>query len=153
MTVALDRALVPTEEQARQAARAGTAIDAVLETLGGRDVVELSTDADGSMERLVVPAAALQLFRDLLEHLAAGDAVQVLPIHAELTTQQAANLLNVSRPHLIKLTDEGALPYRRAGTHRRIRVRDLVDYKRRDDEYRKQVLDDLAREAEEQGLD
>ena len=76
----------------------------------------------------------------------------IIPDHAELTTVQAADLLNVSRPYLIKLLDDKAIPHRKVGKHRRIRVDDVMAYKDAIDREREEILDQLTREAQEQGL-
>jgi excisionase family DNA binding protein len=81
-----------------------------------------------------------------------GNAVSILPVNAELTTQEAADILNVSRPFVVQLVEEGRLPARRVGTHRRLSVEDVMNYKRQDDEQRARVADELAREAREMGL-
>lgn len=98
---------------------------------------------------LVVPRQALVLLRDLLTEMAQGNGVTILPTHAEVTTQEAANMLNVSRPHLVKLVEEGAIPFTRVGTHRRIRLQDLLAYKRQQEETSEAALQELADQAQE----
>lgn len=99
-----------------------------------------------------IPSAVLQILTDVLAELANGNAVTVVPHHAELTTQQAADLLNVSRPHLVQQLEAGELPFHKVGTHRRIRMTDLMEYKRRTQESRRSALQELADQAQELGL-
>lgn len=107
---------------------------------------------DGPSDQpLELPAGALALLVEILGAMAAGHGVTIIPEGAELTTVQAAEILNVSRPYLIKLLDEKRIPYRKVGKHRRILKVDLLAYKARDDEERQAILDELAREAQEQG--
>lgn len=114
--------------------------------------VKLCTDDDGAEMQVVIPTVAFRFFVDVLAELANGNAVTVAPVHAELTTQQAADLLNVSRPYLIKLLDEEQIPYRRVGNRRKVQLVDVLDYKQRDAARRREILDELTREAEELGL-
>jgi len=100
-------------------------------------------------EQVELPAIAVRLLVDLLSAMAEGNAVTLIPIHAELTTQRAADLLGVSRPFLIKQLEEKAIPFRRVGTHRRILFSDLMKYKHEIDEKRSQSLDELAQQAQE----
>ena len=92
------------------------------------------------------------MFAFILAQLAEGGGVAVVSSEAELSTQQAADLLNVSRPYLINLLDAGTIPHRKVGRHRRIRVQDLLDYKRRDDRERRAAADDLGALTQELGL-
>ncbi|KWX03651.1 excisionase [Carbonactinospora thermoautotrophica] len=108
----------------------------------GREKVRLVVEEDG--EELVVPRGAVELLARILAYMAAGHGVSVVPTHAELTTQQAADLLNVSRPYLIGLLEAGEIEYRMVGKHRRVRAASLLDYMRRDDQWRREAADELS---------
>jgi len=98
--------------------------------LGRRGNLRLEIKRGATREELILPASALRLLVRALAEMGEGNAVALTPIRAELTSQQAADLLNVSRPHLVKLLDEGAIPSRKVGSHRRVRLEDLLAYKR-----------------------
>jgi excisionase family DNA binding protein len=101
---------------------------------------------------LILPRQALALLRDLLAEMARGNAVTVVPTHAEMTTQEAANLLNVSRPYLVKPLEGGEIPFTRTGSHRRIRYQDLVDYKIKRDRESDDALKALVAEAQQMDM-
>jgi excisionase family DNA binding protein len=105
-----------------------------------------------NMQQVAVPVPALRLLAELLRDMARGHAVLVVSYGTELTTQQAADLLNVSRPYVVKLIEGGQLPARKVGPRRRVRFEDLVSFKRADDAHRREVARQLTSEAEEMGL-
>ncbi len=106
--------------------------------------------ADGG--RLALPDAVYRLLKEIVRNMQLGKAIVLVPENQQLTTQRAADLLGVSRPHLIKLVDAGVLPYHKTGSHRRIYLRDLLAYQERRDAERKSALDRIAKEAFESGL-
>ncbi len=144
--------LNPPSRRESEAAQAVMEAVRSLGEVGAPVVVRIpSKGGEGEVE-VTLPGETLQLLLRILGHMANGDAVTVLPVHAELTTQQAAELLNVSRPHVVKLLDSEEIPSRKIGTHRRVLLIDLMEYKKRDMARRKEILDELTREAQEMGL-
>jgi excisionase family DNA binding protein len=143
---------LPDERESAQAAEAVGSFRRFLAHVGEPESVRLrpADGADGDV--VTVPRAAFDLFLDVLSNMANGSAVTLVPVHAELTTQQAADLLNVSRPFLVKLLEGGEIPFRKVGTRRRVLARDLLDYQRRDDAERRHAADELTREAQALGL-
>jgi excisionase family DNA binding protein len=128
---------------ARESSRRLAALSAAQKTF------RLQVSNGGKAETVTLPAPALRLLLDLLTEMAQGNAVTLIPVHAELTTQQAADLLNVSRPFLVGLLKERKIPCRKVGTHRRIRFADLMAYKQAVDAARLKVLEELADQAQE----
>ena len=103
-------------------------------------------------ESISIPATAFRLLNSILTEMAKGNAVTLIPVHAELTTQQAADILNVSRPFLIEQLEKGVIPYRKVGTHRRVMFKDLMEYKQTMDHNRLKALEELSVIDQELGL-
>ncbi len=152
MTVLLDP-VQPNEHDVVVAISALSIVRRYLERHGDRPgEVRIKVDEADDGSELVVPRGALELLARILAHMAAGQGVSVVPAHAELTTQQAADLLNVSRPFLIGLLEAGEIEYRKVGAHRRVTMSSLMDYMRRDDERRRETADELTALSQELGL-
>ena len=118
-----------------------------------KDSVRARVQPDGGEEQTVaIPLSAVRLLADILTEMARGNTVALVPVHAELTTQQAADLLNVSRPYLIELLEKGEIPYRKVGTHRRVLFHDLKAYKQKTDHKRLQSLEELSALDQELGF-
>src|SRR4051794_24553687 len=113
----------PSDQESRQAEESIRRLGPLLREDQG---VTLRVAAgEGPGEPLVLPVAAIRLLSEILAAMARGNAVTLMPIHAELTTQQAAAFLGVSRPYLVNLLEAGAIPFRKVGTHRRVGFGDL----------------------------
>lgn len=149
----MDELAIPSDEEAREAGEAARRLSPLVARRSRRRPGRIRICPAEGEEEVVVPESAFRLFVDLLELMAKGSAVTIVPVHAELTTQQAADVLNVSRPYLVGLLEQGAIPFRRVGNRRRVLMRDLVAFKARDDAERRRVADQLAAEAQDLGLD
>ena len=101
-------------------------------------------DEENKSAEIALTPALSHLLMELLRHVGRGDAVTLVPISQMLTTQQAADILNVSRPHLVSLLDRGQIQHDLVGRHRRIKAEHLFDYKRTRDAQRAKSLADLA---------
>ncbi len=141
----------PDDADKEVSRRAAGRIADYLAAHPGEDPITIQGELAGD-DTLVVPRQATVLFAQVLGYLAKGEGVSVIPDTAELTTQQAADFLNVSRPYLIRLLEEEKIPYRMVGTHRRIRFQDLREYKGRDDLERRRATDELTGLGQELGL-
>jgi excisionase family DNA binding protein len=138
--------------------RAPTAQEASLARVSGQRLssyarrqkpLSLRVTESAQEQPIELPAGAVALLMDVLEAMAAGRGVTIIPENTELTTVEAARILNVSRPYLIKLLEEKIIPHRLVGKHRRILIDDVIAYKQRIDTERENVLAQLTAEAQE----
>ena len=116
----------------------------------GEDL-KIRVEDDQEEEIIVLPATIVTLLMGILRMKANGLSMALTPLHSELTTGQAAEILNMSRPHLVKLLDAGEIPYHKVGSHRRIRREDVMVYDRKLRRKREAILDMMVAEAQEQG--
>jgi excisionase family DNA binding protein len=142
---------LPTDQDTEAAQ---TAVDAVRSLVSERrpTVIRLRPPDAGEEVEVTLPGEALHLLIRVLTHMANGHAVTVLPIQAELTTQQAADLIGVSRPYLVRLLEDGKIPFHKVGTHRRVRAVDVMEYRASQSDKSRELLDELTRDAQELGL-
>lgn len=139
--------------------------EAATITAGPSEVAELQSlaahlDGDGAVavkdalgHEIELPRSVARVLSEVVRELAAGNSVTVVPTQAELTTQQAADLLNVSRPYLVRLLEASEIASSRVGTHRRVRLGDVLAYKIQRDEHRESVLARMGERAEASGLE
>jgi len=143
-------AVRPGDTDAEIALRAARRIGDYLTAHPGADPVRIQGELAGD-DTLIVPRQAAIMLAQILGFLANGQGVTVTPSNAMLTTQQAADFLNVSRPYLIKLLEAGKIPFEKVGTHRRVAFGELMEYKRRDDQERRRAADELTELGQELG--
>lgn len=139
---------VPPDQ--REDVRALSDVLAHLATKAKRRASRLKLEGQRG-ERAVIPESVFSVLERAVEVLARGEAVTVVPVAHELTTQEAADMLNVSRQYLVRLVENGTIPCTKTGSHRRLRARDVIAYKRRRDRERKRALDRLSRLSQEVG--
>ena len=141
----------PGDVDTEVAGRAARRISDYLSSHPGEDLIEALGEV-GAEDALVIPRPTVVMLAQVLSLLESGHGVQIIPKDAELTTQQAADVLNVSRPYLIGLLESKQIPFRKVGRHRRITFEALMEYKRQDDLKRRAAADDLADLSQELGL-
>jgi excisionase family DNA binding protein len=139
---------IPTEEDTTLAKTSSQTLASYIRNNDTYRTIKVVQDNTTS-ETVAIPAEAFRLLVDILAQMAKGNAITLMPVHAELTTQEAADILNVSRPYLVGLLESGEMPYRKVGTRRRVRYQDLIDYKNCIDALRMQTLEKLAAQAQE----
>ncbi|RXK83959.1 helix-turn-helix domain-containing protein [Filimonas effusa] len=114
-----------------------------------RVYLSIQSSVSEQMEAVEIPPYVVQYLKFLLENMAEGKAVQVSPIEAELTTQEAADLLGVSRPFLVKLLEQGKIPFKKVGAHRRVSLEDLLLYEHAQKAIREKQLNFIASQAQD----
>ena len=142
---------IPTKADIELSARSSRVLASLTNSHKGTQKITVESES-GKEESLMIPSVAYELLIDILSQISQGNAVTIVPVKAELSTQQAANLLNVSRPYLIKLLESREIPYHKVGKHRRILAQDLYKYKADIDAKRSQSLDELTALSEELDL-
>lgn len=135
---------LPSDEDVRLARETGRKIAAVI---GQGETAQLCVH-DGD-DQFVIPMRAMKLLAEILNQMAQGNAFVLMPVGYMLTTQQAADLLNVSRPYFVKLLEQGEIPFTKAGRHRRVKHGDLVAYMQKIDEESNEAMAALAEQAQE----
>lgn len=142
--------VAPTEEESALAQESSRQLSRLLDH--PHEFGVQTRDGGEVGERIVLPRAAVRLLAEILTQMAQGNAITLIPVHAELTTQQAADLLNVSRPFLVKLLEQDRLPFRKVGKHRRIRFSDVLRVKQQHEAQRAEALQRLVDEGQDLNL-
>lgn len=125
---------------------------ALSNTLAQLNTEKVDIEIEGSNDKIVLPLNALKLLEEILKNMSQGKIISIVPVATEVTTQKAAEILGCSRPHLIKILEEGRIPYTKVGRHRRIMLEEVVSYKRKMKEEQKQHIIDIMNADEEDGL-
>jgi excisionase family DNA binding protein len=141
---------IPTDKEISLAGESSRKLSAYVESTSN-PVFQLVKRGKGT-ETIAIPANALRLLIIILSQMAKGNAVTLIPVHAELTTQEAADLLNVSRPFLVNLLENGKIPFRKVGSRRRVFAKDILRYKEDIDKKRLEILEELANEAQKHNM-
>lgn len=139
----LDRTVLPPKAEGK------AGLDELGAALARSEADSATTLLDEKGEPLVLPREVVEVLRDIVEAMSRGQAVTIAPVHSRLTTQEAADLLGVSRPTLVKLLEDGDIPFERPGRHRRVRLADLLAYRDRASKERRAALDRMVAIADD----
>ena len=140
---------LPTQAEVEQAKISSRTLSKYTDV----DRVQLALrGCNGESDDLVLPGHVLQILLDVLSEMSKGNAISLIPHHQEVSTQEAANLLNVSRPFLVGLLEKGQIPFRKVGAHRRVLLTDVLAYREKTEELRTQALDELTALSQEEDM-
>lgn len=138
----------PTKTDQRRAERSLSLIEQILKSRQ-KNVKSIEISVAGDEARIKIPVRALEHLQEILQSMAEGKTVSLIDNEEELTTQEAADILNISRPYLVKLLESGEIPFTKVGKHRRVRFKDLNAYKKKHKRKRQRHLKELAKQAQE----
>lgn len=141
----------PTQEAITLASQALESVSAVVAN-PPETITFTILDPDLQGTKITIPGEMFRVLVDVLNAVSQGEPVTLLPHSAELTTQEAADMLNVSRPYLVKLLDEGAIPSRKVGIYRRVKVQDVLNYRNQEKQRQEAIMAELTKEAQRLGL-
>ena len=139
----------PSKHDQKVAGESYSALASVIEQIHSE---QPEIEIEETSEKIKIPLSALKLLGDILKAMGQGKLISIVPVATEMTTQAAAEFLGCSRPHLVKLLEEGKIPFTKVGKHRRIRFDDIVQYKNKMKEQQKQNIIDIMNFDEEKGL-
>jgi len=139
---------IPTKDEQKLAQKSMATLSDVAQK-HSKPNEALEIEIAGEEQHIRIPASAFHFLNTIIEHIAEGRAISIIPSDAEVSTMQAAELLNVSRPHVVKLLEQKKIPFHKVGKHRRIKLKDLTAYKNRQAKERSKILNDLAKQAQE----
>jgi excisionase family DNA binding protein len=139
----------PTKVEQKAAIKSYSALVAALSHI---KEVETEIEIEETQDKIVIPSRALMLLGDILKAMSEGKPISIVPVATEVTTQKAAEILGCSRPHLVKLLEEGAIDFVKVGKHRRILFEDVMQYKQKMKEEQKKHIIDMMNQDEELGL-
>ena len=151
MNAVIERGLLPTDQTMKLATQSQRELapNLVLDT----DVQKIQiVDQHQQSHVIELPTAALRMLLNILTELSEGNAVKIVPIHAELTTQEAADLLNVSRPHVVKLLEQGHIKFHKVGKHRRVLYTDVLAYQQQQKQISIEAMSELMSQAQALGM-
>lgn len=145
----LDSIKRPTKDEQKAAIKSYATLASALSHIN-TEATEI--EIEETRDKIIIPSRALKLLGDILKAMSEGKPISIVPVATEVTTQKAAEILGCSRPHLVKLLEEGVIPFTKVGKHRRIMFDDMVKYKQKMKEEQKKHLIDIMNADEETGL-
>ncbi|GAB1856216.1 hypothetical protein MHTCC0001_10510 [Flavobacteriaceae bacterium MHTCC 0001] len=139
----------PSKDEQKLAIESYDALASVIDQLKSENP---EIEIEETQEKIKIPLSALKFLGEVLKAMSQGKPFSLVPVATEVTTQKAAEIIGCSRPHLVKLLEEGKIEYTKVGKHRRIKFEDVMNYKKKMKEVQKQNIIDIMKSDEELGL-